>query len=117
MTRRHFLGTAAGAAAGAALVGPGGVATAAPARRQARVQIGYIPLLTCGPLFVANDRGYLREAGLDAEMVRFNSGAEMVVALGTGELAAGDGAISPGAVQRLERGACGTWPSWPTGDA
>jgi NitT/TauT family transport system substrate-binding protein len=68
------------------------------------VQVGYIPLLACGPLFVANDRGYLRDAGLDVELVRFNSGAEMVVALGTGELAAGYGAISPGLFNAWTRG-------------
>jgi ABC-type nitrate/sulfonate/bicarbonate transport system substrate-binding protein len=105
VTRRRFLGTAAALAAGAALVGPTAYPVGAtPLRRQARVQVGYIPLLACGPLFVANDRGYLREAGLDVEMIRFNSGAEMVVALGTGELAAGYGAISPGLFNAWSRG-------------
>src|SRR3954447_26324196 len=101
--RRAFLGAAAGLAAAAALSGPASHARARPLR-QTRVQIGYIPLLTCGPLFVANDRGYLRDAGLDVELVRFNSGAEMVVALGTGELAAGYGAISPGLFNAWSRG-------------
>jgi NitT/TauT family transport system substrate-binding protein len=59
------------------------------------VKIGYLPLMAAGPLFVAVDRGYLTEAGLDAEMVPFNAGAEMVAALGTGELAAGYAAVSP----------------------
>jgi NitT/TauT family transport system substrate-binding protein len=53
---------------------------------------------------VANDRGYFREAGLDVEMVRFNSGAEMVVGLGTGELAAGFAGASPGLFNAWARG-------------
>lgn len=112
LSRRTFLAAAAGMA-GAVL---GGASTAAatplqrPARTRAsrqgatRLQIGYIPLLTVGPLFLANDRGYLREAGLDVEMVRFNSGAEMVVGLGTGELAAGFAGASPGLFNAWARG-------------
>ena len=96
LSRRTFLGAAAGLATAAAL--------ARPARAQTRVQIGYLPLLSVGPLFLAHERGYLRDGGLDVEMVRFNSGAEMVVALGTGELAAGYGVISPGLLNAWTRG-------------
>ncbi len=96
LSRRAFVGAAAGLAAAAALP--------RPARAQSRVKIGYIPVLSVGPLFLAQERGYLREAGLDAEMVRFNSGAEMVVALGTGELAAGYGGASPGLLNAWSRG-------------
>jgi NitT/TauT family transport system substrate-binding protein len=67
-----------------------------PARAQTRVTIGYLPLLGLGPLFVAYERGYLRDVGLDAELVPFTSGAEMIVALGTGELAVGIGGIAAG---------------------
>ena len=96
LSRRTFLGAAAGLATAAAL--------ARPARAQTRVQIGYLPLLSVGPLFLAYEQGYLRDGGLDVEMVRFNSGAEMVVALGTGELAAGYGVISPGLLNAWTRG-------------
>jgi NitT/TauT family transport system substrate-binding protein len=96
VSRRAFLGGAAGLLA----------AVAAPyaARGQSTVKIGYVPLLVAGPLFLAQDRGYLRDAGLAVEMVRFNAAAEMVVALGTGELAAGYGGISPGLFNAWGRG-------------
>ncbi len=103
LSRRTFLGTAAGLAG---LVAFGGTR---PARAQWRVKIGYIPLLSAGPLFLAEERGYLREAGLDAELVRFNSGAEMVVGLGTGELAAGYGGASPGLLNAWGRGVRILW--------
>lgn len=96
ISRRAVLGAAAGLA--------GAVALGRPARAQTRVQIGYLPLLSVGPLFLAHERGYLRDAGLAVEMVRFNSGAEMVVALGTGELAAGYGGASPGLLNAWNRG-------------
>jgi NitT/TauT family transport system substrate-binding protein len=102
VTRRQFLGTAAGVAAGAAALG--GLAPASGARAQTRIKIGYLPLLAVGPLYVANDRGYLRDAGLDVEMVRFAAGVEMAAALGTGELTAGYAAVSPALFNAWTRG-------------
>jgi NitT/TauT family transport system substrate-binding protein len=96
LSRRGFLAATAGLLGAAAL--------ARPARAQATLKVGYVPLLVAGPLFVAHDRGYFRAAGLDLEMVRFNAAAEMVVALGTGELAAGYGGISPGLFNAWGRG-------------
>lgn len=100
LTRRRFLGSAAlaGAAALAAVGAP------RPVRAQTRAKIGYLPLIAVGPLYLANDRGYLREAGLDVEMVRFAAGVEMGAALGTGELAAGYTAISPAMFNAWGRG-------------
>jgi len=107
LSRRTFLAATAGLA-GTALLGVPRAA-AAPVGRPARqgasqLKVGYIPLLTVGPLFLAQDRGYFREAGLDVEMVRFNSGAEMVVGLGTGELSAGFAGASPGLFNAWARG-------------
>src|SRR3954447_3759854 len=105
VSRRAFL-TAAGLAGAGVVAGASGVAAAprqrlsraGPPRQGSALKIGYIPLLTVGPLFLANDHNYFRDAGLDVELVRFNSGAEMVVGLGTGELAAGYGGASPGLI-------------------
>jgi NitT/TauT family transport system substrate-binding protein len=73
-------------------------------RAQSAVKIGYVPLLVAGPLFLAQDRGYLRDAGLNVELIRFNAAAEMVTALGAGELTAGYGGISPGLFNAWGRG-------------
>ncbi len=99
LTRRHFLGAAA--LAGAALASAG---VPRLARAQTRIKIGYLPLIAVGPLYLANDRGYLRDAGLDVEMVRFSAGVEMGAALGTGELAAGYTAVSPALFNAWGRG-------------
>jgi NitT/TauT family transport system substrate-binding protein len=113
VSRRDLLAAAAGLAGAAALgstpsasAAPGQGTARAPAAGQgmAQLKVGYIPLLTVGPLFLAHDLGYFRDAGLAVEMVRFNSGAEMVVGLGTGELAAGFAGASPGLFNAWARG-------------
>src|SRR5690242_18354352 len=55
MSRRSVLAAGLGLAAGAWL--------APRARAQAQVKIGYLPVQNCGPLFVAQDQGYMRDAG------------------------------------------------------
>src|SRR4051812_30244006 len=96
MSRRSVLAAGLGLAAGAWL--------APRARAQSQVKIGYLPVQNCGPLFVAQDQGYMRDAGLDVEWVRFTAGAEMVAPLGTGELTAGYGSSSPGLFSGWARG-------------
>lgn len=68
----------------------------APPRVNASVRIGYLRNLGSGPVFLAIERGYFRDVGINVESVIFQSGAEMVASLGTGELALGQGAVSPG---------------------
>jgi NitT/TauT family transport system substrate-binding protein len=73
-----------------------GPAPSAPPRVNATVKVGYTRNLSSGPTFLALERGYFREVGINAESVIFQSGSEMVAGLGTGELALGQGALSPG---------------------
>ena len=80
--------------------------TAAPppaARVQVRVgQIG----VTVGdaPIFIAEDRGYFLEEGLDVERTTFDSAARMIPALASGQLDVGGGAISAGLFNAVGRG-------------
>jgi NitT/TauT family transport system substrate-binding protein len=91
LSRREFLGTAT------ASVATVGVAVALPplpaVRAQTPVKIGYIRNLPAGPMFLAHERGYFREAGIDTEMVLFNTGAEQVAGLSTGQLGLGFAAL------------------------
>lgn len=96
VSRRAFL-SAAGALAGAA-------AWPRTVRAQAPLKIGYVPVLAIGALGLAIDRGYLRDVGLAAEMIAFNAGAELVAALGTGELDAAFAGVSPGLFNAWNRG-------------
>jgi NitT/TauT family transport system substrate-binding protein len=63
------------------------------AQAPAPVKVGYIPNLPAGPMFLAHERGYFREAGVETELVRFTSGAEMIAGLSTGQLGLGFSAL------------------------
>jgi NitT/TauT family transport system substrate-binding protein len=54
--------------------------------------------------FIADANGYFRDEGLQVDFVPFDAAAKMVPALGTGELAAGSGAVSAALYNAVERG-------------
>lgn len=49
---------------------------------------------TDAPIYIAQERGYFREQGLDVQLMRFNSTADQIAALGTGQLSVGVGGIN-----------------------
>src|SRR5262245_36550667 len=71
------------AAAPAAPNGPGGsaapgVASPGPLPAPLKIRMGSVNSLGDGPLYVAYDRGYFTEAGLDVEDVRFDVTTRMM---------------------------------------
>jgi NitT/TauT family transport system substrate-binding protein len=54
--------------------------------------------------FIALDQGYFAEQGLDIELVRFDSAANMIAPLGAGQIEAGSGAIGAGLWNAVNRG-------------
>ncbi|HZR98641.1 MAG TPA: ABC transporter substrate-binding protein [Chloroflexota bacterium] len=55
-------------------------------------------------LYVALERGYFRDEGLDLELVPFDAGPKAIPALGTGDLDLGIGSVGPGLYNAVERG-------------
>lgn len=97
-SRRNFLKGAAAVGAGA-FFGVRERVAAQPARApmvSATVKVGHLRNIQSGPIFLAVERKYFQEVGVRAERVLFQSGAEMVSSLGSGDLALGTGALSPG---------------------
>jgi NitT/TauT family transport system substrate-binding protein len=89
-----------GGSSAAASAGPGG---AAPVRVPVRVgQIG--ATIGDAPIFIAEDRGYFQEEGLDVDGTPFDSAARMIPALAGGQLDVGGGAISAGLFNAVGRG-------------
>jgi NitT/TauT family transport system substrate-binding protein len=112
ITRRRLLGagvaTAAvpilvrcGAAAPAASPSSAAVATATvrasvgPLSPSVKVTLGVVGSASDAGFYIAQERGYFKEEGLDVEFVPFQSGPVMVPPLGTGQLDVGGG--GPGA--------------------
>ncbi len=79
-----------------------GQAPAAPVL--AKLQIGQVGGISDAAIFIANDKGFFREQGIELEATRFNSAAQMVAPLATGQLDVGGGAPSAGLFNAIARG-------------
>ena len=76
---------------------------AAPVARQA-VKVGTLNNVADAPFYIGQERGYYAEAGLDVELIPFDSAQQMVAPLGAGQLDVGGGAAGPGLTNAVLRG-------------
>lgn len=60
-----------------------------------KVVMGYVPASIFAPVFVANEKGYFAEQGLDVDLQPLPGGSDMVVLTATGKFDAGIGGIGP----------------------
>jgi len=82
----------------------GFAAPAAQAQDKVELEIGYMPILPIAQLFVTLEEGWMDEAGIDPDLVRFQNGPAMVQALLAGQLDVAYFGIGPAMVARA-RGA------------
>jgi NitT/TauT family transport system substrate-binding protein len=87
-----------------AIVAVGLLSVAAAGQELKTVKIGVVNLSTDIAFYLAEKRGYLKAEGLKADFAYFDSGAKMILPLGTGDLDAGGGAASAGLYNAVERG-------------
>ena len=92
------LHTAMVAAVAAALIGAGDAASAQT------VTVGTAGTTSDAPIFIADQKGYFKEEGLDVKVTPFKSASDMVPPLGTGQLDAGAGSASAGLYNAVARG-------------
>ena len=85
MHRRRFLSTVAAPALIAAF------APAVPARAAGTINVGLTDGIADAPLFIAQDRGFFKDQGLDVAFVPFGAPAMTIGPLGAGQLDAGTG--------------------------
>lgn len=81
-----------------------GTGTQARGQATSTVKVGILTSTTDTPLFIADKKGYFRDEGLNVEFVTFDSGANMIAPLGTGQLDVGGGALSVGLYNAVARG-------------
>jgi NitT/TauT family transport system substrate-binding protein len=74
------------------------------ARAADQVTIAYIGGTADVGFYIADARGYLRDEGIEAKFVIFDSSARMVAPLATGEVDVGSGAVGAGTYNAFERG-------------
>lgn len=68
------------------------------------VKYGLVGSTTNAGEFIAYERGYFKEEGLDVELLPFGSAAESIPALARGDFALASGTISPGYYNAIARG-------------
>ena len=76
---------------------------AAPGLAADKVVVGMIGSISDAPVYVAFDRGYFTEAGLDVSLENIGSLAKQIAPLSSGQLDAGFGAISAGLYNAVNR--------------
>jgi NitT/TauT family transport system substrate-binding protein len=89
------------AAATAALVG---LTAAAPAWAQDKVKVGAYASVSDAPLYIALEKGYFKEQGLDVELTKIDSGAALTTLLSTGDLDASGGSPGAGVYNAVRQG-------------
>jgi NitT/TauT family transport system substrate-binding protein len=69
-----------------------------------RVAIGNLPSSSSWCFVIAEEKGYFRDAGIEADVVPYDSGAKMIPQLSAGQLDVGAGSASSGLYNAFGRG-------------
>ena len=67
------------------------------------VNVGDLPAMSTAGLYVAMERGYFAQQGIQPEISKFDSGANMIPPLGTGQMDVGAAGTSPGLFNAVAR--------------
>src|SRR5262245_58790983 len=87
-----------------ALAGALAAAMASQASAADKVAVGTGGSASDAPFYIAYDKGFFKNEGLDVDLIVLDSGAKVIAPLGTGELDVGSGALSVGFWNALMRG-------------
>jgi len=79
-------------------------ASGAPAHAADQVKVGVSRTISDAGYYVADAMGFFREEGLEISITGFNSAAQMIAPLGTGELDVSGGTVSAGFYNAVGRG-------------
>lgn len=90
---RHFSVTAL-------VVAAFGWLAAAPAVAQTRLEVAYIPIMPMAQLFILEQEGWAKKAGLDLKLTKFSSGPAIVQAIASGKFDVAYFGIGPAMVAR-----------------
>jgi NitT/TauT family transport system substrate-binding protein len=74
------------------------------AAQSTQVRIGISRTISDAGYYIADAKGFFRDEGIAVSIVGFNSAAQMIAPLGTGELEVGGGTVSAGLYNAIGRG-------------
>ena len=84
---------------------PAGPPSPVPTTALTAVKVAYLPIISNGPLFIAQEEGYFARQGITVEFVKFQSAPASVPALVNGDIAVSGGQYSPAMVNAIMKGA------------
>jgi NitT/TauT family transport system substrate-binding protein len=88
----------------AVLVGALAVSATATAQAADKVAVGTGGSASDAPFYIAQEKGFFKQEGLEVDLIVLDSGAKVIAPLGTGEIDVGSGALSVGFWNALIRG-------------
>lgn len=69
-----------------------------------KVRIGVVGSISDASIYIAEAKGYFKDEGIDAEIIRFPNSAQMIAPIGAGQLDVAAGATSAGLYNSIARG-------------
>ena len=69
------------------------------------VKVAYMPIISFGPLFIAQEEGYFSRQGINIEFVKFQATSAALPSLINGDIAVSGGQLFPGLVNSVSKGA------------
>lgn len=82
----------------------GGGATTTAGTNLTRIRLGYVPVMIYAPLFVAAERGYFTQEGLNVELSPLQGGSDSVVQLAAGNFDVAVGGAGAGLFNAAKQG-------------
>lgn len=77
---------------------------AAPGGALRQVRVGYVPVLVYSPIFIAIDKGYFREQGIETVATPFTGGSDILAQTSSGNLEVGLSGLGASALNAFQRG-------------
>jgi NitT/TauT family transport system substrate-binding protein len=83
---------------------PASASAPAPLSPPVTVRLGTLPTVSDAGMYLAMERGYFTQEGIQIDPIPFDSAGQMVAPLGTGQLEVGGGSTSAGLYNAIARG-------------
>jgi NitT/TauT family transport system substrate-binding protein len=102
--RRSPIIFAVGLATAFLIAGAAAIAQAGPLNPRVAVKVGAIGAVSDAGIFIAQEKGFFKDEGLDVELVSFKAAPQILPAIATGEVQVSGSAVTPALFNAFARG-------------
>src|SRR3979409_746538 len=93
-----------GLSAALSIAAPAASAQTAPLNPRRALKVGAIGAVSDAGIFIAQEKGYFKDEGLDVEIVGFKAAPQILPAIATGEVQVSGSAVTPALFNAIQRG-------------